>query len=250
MLKRFNILHVHIIYFFAESYVAGEVSHFTNHSNMPSSTIADLTGDMFFYSMRQSISPDREIACTNPNQSDEKEPPLLEELEIYPERILHKTLLMLNPFLDDTAFDKSIHLIHESDLAGPIGFCLLFGVCLFVAGSKVHFGYIYGLSMISVCGMYALLLMMTDGTGRWLTFARVASAVGYGILPIVWLSFYSIFVSLNSSFGITVSMLCITLATMGSSRMLCLLANVRNKRLLIAYPSALVYIAFTFLVLF
>lgn len=235
---------------FAESFLPGDVSHFTNQSYLPGSTNADHTGDMFFYSIRQSISPGREITCTNPNQIDENEPPLLEELEIYPERILHKSLLILNPFHGDVAFDKSIDLIHEADLAGPIVFSLLFGVILFVAGSKVHFGYIYGLSMISVCGMYALLLMMSDGVGQLLTFARVASALGYGILPIVWLSIFSIFVSLNSTFGIIVAMLCITLATLGSSRLLCRLANDSNKRLLITYPCALVYIAFTFLVLF
>lgn len=199
--------------------------------------------------MRQSISPGRDTTI-KPNQIDENEPPLLEELEIYPERILHKSLLILNPFHVDDAFDKSTDLIQESDLAGPIVFCLLFGVFLFVAGNKVHFGYIYGLSMISVCGMYALLLTMTDGVGRLLTLARVASALGYGVLPIVWLSMFSIFVSLNSTFGISVALLCITLGTLGSSRMLCLLANNSGLRLLIAYPCALVYIAFTFLVLF
>lgn len=231
-----------MFFFFVESFVPGEVSHFNN---------ADQTEDMFFYSMRQSISPERDITCkTILKQCDENEPPLLDELEIYPERILHKSMLILNPFHVDAALDKSPELIREPDLAGPIVFCLLFGVSLFVAGSKVHFGYIYGLSMISVCGMYALLLMMTDGCGQILTFVRVASAMGYGILPIVWLSILSIFVSFNSTFGITVAMLCITLSTLGSSRMCVSLANDSSRRLLIAYPCALVYIAFTFLVVF
>lgn len=237
-------------YIVIESFVPGDDSHFTNQSYVPSTTNADQTGDMFFYSMRQSISPGRDITFIKPNQIDENEPPLLEELEIHPERILHKSLLILNPFHVDDTHDKSVDLGYESDLAGPIVFCLLFGVCLFVAGSKIHFGYIYGLSMISVCGMYALLLMLTDEIARLLTFARVASALGYGILPIVWLSIFSIFVSLNSTFGIIIAMMCITLATLGSSRMLCLLAHDTNKRLLIAYPCALAYIAFTFLVLF
>lgn len=247
MVNETHSIELNAFFIVVESFVPGEVSHFTNQSYVPSSTNADQTGDMFFYSMRQSISPGRDITFMKPNQIDENEPPLLEELEIYPERILHKSLLILNPF---HAHDKSVDLGYESDLAGPIVFCLLFGVCLFVAGSKIHFGYIYGLSMISVCGMYALLLMLTDEIGRLLTFARVASALGYGILPIVWLSIFSIFVSLNSTFGIIVAMMCITLATLGSSRMLCLLTHDTNKRLLIAYPCALAYIAFTFLVLF
>lgn len=242
-LKRYSNIHS---FYFADSFFPGELSPFTNQSH-----IAEQTGDMFFYSTRQSTSPGRDITCTpNSNHIDENEPPLLDELEIYPERILRKTVFILNPFHVDVAFDQSIDLIHEPDLAGPIAFCLLFGVCLFVTGSKVHFGYIYGLSMISVCGMYALLLMLADASRRLLTFARVASALGYGILPIVWLSIFGIFVSLNSSFGIIAAMLCITLATLGSSRMLCWLANDQNKRLLIAYPCALIYISFTFLVVF
>lgn len=231
---------IKFVLIFTESFGPSEVSRF-NH--------ADQTSDTFFYSMRQSISPGREIS-QNPNQIDGTEPPLLDELEIDPQRILHKSLLILNPFHVDEVIGKSADLIHESDLAGPIVFCLLFGVCLFVAGSKVHFGYIYGLSMISVCGMYTLLLLMADGIGRLLTIARVASALGYGILPILWLSIFSIFVSLSSTFGIVVYMLCIALATLGSSRMLCLLSNDANKKLLITYPCALIYTAFTFLVVF
>lgn len=231
---------------FPESFVPGELTQFTNQSYRPNST----NQTDFFYSMRQSISPGREITYSNSTYVSEVEASLLEELEIYPERILHKSLLILNPFHVNKPLNETIDLIHESDLAGPIVFCLLFGVCLFVAGSKVHFGYIYGLSMISVLGMYAFLLMMTDGMCRLLTFSRVASALGYGILPIVWLSIFSIFVSLNSTIGFVLVTMCTTLATMGASQMLCLLANVPDKRLLIAYPCALVYIAFTFFVLF
>lgn len=240
-----------IIFFFisAEIFVPGELIHFTNQSYWPMTNNVDQSGDLLFYSIRQSISPERQITCSNPNQINENERPLLEELEIYPKRIFHKSLLILNPFHIDSAFDKSPDLIQKSDLAGPLAFCLLFGICLFIAGSKVHFGYIYGLSMISVCGMYALLSLMSEGIGRLLSFTRVASALGYGILPIVWLSFFNIFVSLNSTSGIIVAMLCIILATLGSSRMLCLLAHNSNKRILIAYPCALTYIAFTLFLL-
>lgn len=213
-----------------------------------SNTNVDQTGDLLFYSIRQSITPDREIAYVQANEWEKIEPPLLDELEIYPDRILKKSLLILNPFEDNETLHDSLISIHESDLAGPVVFCLLLGVSLFVAGSNAHFGYIYGLSMISVCGMYALLWMLSSHQS--LTFVRVASVLGYGILPVVWLSLLNIFLSLNSTCGITVVVVSLTLSSMGTSRMLCLMTDDVDKRLLIAYPCTLIYIAFAFFVLF
>ena len=37
----------------------------------------------------------------------------------------------------------SEHILDDTDLAGPLCFCLLLGACLLLSG-KVHFGYIYG----------------------------------------------------------------------------------------------------------
>lgn len=45
-----------------------------------SNTNVDQTGDLLFYSIRQSNTPDREIACVQANEWEKIEPPLLDEL--------------------------------------------------------------------------------------------------------------------------------------------------------------------------
>lgn len=71
------------------------------------------------------------------------EAPLLEELGINFDQIMEKTLAVINP-LKSTQPD----ILRDSDLAGPLVFCLAFGCFLLLSG-KVSFGYIYG---IGVCG--------------------------------------------------------------------------------------------------
>nr|XP_023026318.1 protein YIPF5 [Leptinotarsa decemlineata] len=46
------------------------------------------------------------------------EPPLLEELEIYPDRIVEKVLAVLNPLRGHSLADDAEYLTKESDLAG------------------------------------------------------------------------------------------------------------------------------------
>lgn len=57
--------------------------------------------------------------------SFDDEPPLLEELGINFDHIYRKTLAVLNPF---TVTDAKI--INETDLAGPLCFCLALGATL------------------------------------------------------------------------------------------------------------------------
>jgi len=51
--------------------------------------------------------------------------PLLQELEIYPDHIREKTLEVLNP-----ARPIKDEYLQDADLAGPLVFCLVLGVCL------------------------------------------------------------------------------------------------------------------------
>ena len=99
-----------------------------------------------------------------------------------------QTLAVLNPTVkvdSETA--------NDTDLAGPLVFCLLFGGILLLSG-KVHFGYIYGVGLLGCVGMYALLnLMSVNGV----SFVCVMSVLGYCILPMVYLSTLSLAVSLQ-----------------------------------------------------
>lgn len=182
------------------------------------------------------------------DEYDVDEPPLLDELEIYPERIIEKSMAVLNPF--HAAELSPSYLFEQTDLAGPILFCLTMAVSLFLSGSKAHFGYIYGLCMISVIGMYALCTLMCNTSDHFVSVTAVASILGYSMLPIVWLSIVGIAMSLHSIVGLCLAGMAVLLATVGASNIFCLMTGDRNQRLLLAYPCLLVYLIFVLLVLF
>ena len=72
------------------------------------------------------------------------EPPLLEELGINFDHIIQKTKVVLNPLI---GVDQSV--VNETDLAGPLVIILALGSMLLLTG-KMHFGYIYGISIFAV----------------------------------------------------------------------------------------------------
>jgi hypothetical protein len=99
-----------------------------------------------------------------------------------------KGITVLNPLKE---VDRTI--MNDTDLAGPLVFCFLFGGFLLLSG-KVHFGYIYGVALVGWLSMYAILnLMATNGIDAY----QVASVLGYSILPIVILSSISILTQLR-----------------------------------------------------
>ena len=65
------------------------------------------------------------------HDDDEDSTPLLQELEIYPDHIREKTLEVLNP-----ARPIKDEYLQDADLAGPLVFCLVLGVCLLFVRSK------------------------------------------------------------------------------------------------------------------
>ncbi|XP_026759725.2 protein YIPF5 [Galleria mellonella] len=177
------------------------------------------------------------------------EPPLLDELEIYPDRILEKTLAVLNPFHGQSKADDANFLLRDTDIAGPIAFCLALAVCLFLSGNKAHFGYVYGLSVMSVVLMYFLLSLMSRTEGVF-TLLSVASVLGYCMLPMVVLAGLGIFVSLEGTIGLTLSALAVIWSALSASRLFVTMSGDAEQRPLIAYPCALVNGVFALLVLF
>lgn len=165
---------------------------------------------------------------------------------------MEKTLNILNPFKSsEKQAVNDLEFLSESDLAGPIGFYLSLAFCLFLSDTRKDiFGYVYGLSIISVVLMYVLLKLMCLSNESPITISNVASILGYSLLPIVCLSALGIFYSLNNKFGIILAIFSIFMSTSASSRIFCLITGDKNQRFLLAYPSALVYIIFTLLVLF
>lgn len=190
----------------------------------------------------------REFFFKDQQAEFEDDLPLLDELEIFPSQILEKTKAVLNPFQSS---ENDIKFLSETDLAGPIGFYLALAFCLFLSDTRKDiFGYVYGLSIISVIFMYILLNLMSLKKDSPISIINVASILGYSVTPIVFLSLLGIFFSLKNKFGIILAIVAIFLSTSASSRIFCLVTGDSKQRYLLAYPSALVYVIFTLLVLF
>ncbi|XP_020496938.2 protein YIPF5-like [Labrus bergylta] len=173
--------------------------------------------------------------------SPEEEPPLLEELGINFDHIWQKTLTVLNPF---KPADGSI--MNETDLTGPILFCIALGVTLMMAG-KAHFGYVYGTSATGCTGMYILLSLMSSLA---VSYGCVASVLGYCLLPMVALSAFAVFCSLQGFLGTVLALLGICWCSFSASKIFSSTLAMEGQQLLVAYPCALLYGLFALLTVF
>ncbi|XP_062513795.1 protein YIPF5-like isoform X2 [Corticium candelabrum] len=117
-----------------------------------------------------------------------EEPPLLEELGINFDHIKDKTLQVLNPLKRADS-----HIMDDTDMAGPLIFCLLFGFLLLLHG-KVHFGYIYGVGVLGCLSLYAVLNLMSVGG---VSAGVVMSILGYCLLPMVMLCALTLVVTIR-----------------------------------------------------
>ncbi|XP_044080371.1 protein YIPF7 [Neovison vison] len=171
----------------------------------------------------------------------EEEPPLLEELGINFDHIWQKTLTVLNPL---KPADGSI--MNETDLTGPILFCIALGATLLLAG-KVQFGYVYGMSAIGCLGIHTLLNLMSSSGA---SYGCVASVLGYCLLPMVILSSCAIFFSLQGTFGTVLALVIIGWCSLSASKIFSSALGMEGQQLLIAYPCGLLYGLFALLTVF
>ncbi|XP_019940411.2 protein YIPF7-like [Paralichthys olivaceus] len=171
----------------------------------------------------------------------EEEPPLLEELGISFDHIWQKTLTVLNPF---KPADGSI--MNETDLTGPILFCVTLGVFLMMAG-KAHFGCIYGISATACIVVYILLSLMSTVA---VSYGCVASVLGYCLLPIVALSAFAVFYSLQGMLGTLLALLVICWSSFSASKIFISTLAMEGQQMLVAYPCALLYGLFILLAVF
>ncbi|XP_041049986.1 protein YIPF5 isoform X3 [Carcharodon carcharias] len=173
--------------------------------------------------------------------SFEDEAPLLEELGINFDHIWQKTLTVLHPL---KAADGSI--MNETDLAGPMVFCLAFGATLLLVG-KIQFGYVYGISAIGCLGMYCLLNLMSM-TG--VSFGCVASVLGYCLLPMIILSSFAVIFSLQGMLGVIIAAMIIGWCSLSASKIFISALAMEGQQLLVAYPCALLYGVFALISVF
>lgn len=109
----------------------------------------------------------------------------MEELEVNLPHIWSKSMTVLNPLHRYSPnHQRDAHMMDDTDLAGPLLFCFVFGILLFLAG-KSHFGYIYGVALLGSLSIYFLLNAMSDdGIDAY----RVMSVLGYCLLPLCGLA--------------------------------------------------------------
>lgn len=175
------------------------------------------------------------------NSSFDDEPPLLEELGINFDHIWQKTLTVLHPL---KVADGSI--MNETDLAGPMVFCLAFGATLLLSG-KIQFGYVYGISAIGCLAMYCLLNLMSM-TG--VSFGCVASVLGYCLLPMILLSSFGVIFSLQGMMGVILTAAIIGWCSFSASKIFISALAMDGQQLLVAYPCALLYGVFALISVF
>ncbi|KAM9477308.1 protein YIPF7 [Clarias gariepinus] len=189
----------------------------------------------------QIFEPAASTVAPEHTDSFEDEPPLLEELGINFDHIWQKTLTVLNPM---KPADGSI--MNETDLTGPVIFCITLGATLLMAG-KVHFGYVYGISALGCAGMYILLNLMSIST---ISYGCVASVLGYCLLPMVALSAFAVFYSLQGVIGILLALFVIGWCSLSASKIFTTTLDMGGQQLLVAYPCTLLYGVFALLTIF
>ncbi|KAH8585244.1 Yip1p like integral membrane [Cryptosporidium sp. chipmunk genotype I] len=184
------------------------------------------------------------------------EPPLLEELGIDPANIAKylKCVIMFKSIKEYSGSnnismkeDGSNNNQIEWDMAGPILLIACLGFFLLLAG-KIHFGYIYGIGILSCIGTYILLNIMSSSQS--IDLYTTMSILGYSLLPIVILAGISVIFSLRTKFGIIMAIFFNMWSTITASRFFEYTVSLKHQRYLIAYPIALLYASFTIVTIF
>ncbi|GAA5977689.1 hypothetical protein JCM11641_001379 [Rhodosporidiobolus odoratus] len=166
----------------------------------------------------------------------EGEPPLLEELGINFDHILQKSLTVMNPL-------RSVdpHIMDDADLAGPLVFCFVFASFLLLSG-KPQFSYIYGVALVGSMSVYALLNLMSESG---IDAHRTASVLGYCILPLVFLSAFSVVARLDGMLGYILSSISVLWCSYSASSIFASVLQLSAQRFLVGYPVGLLYTAFS-----
>ncbi|CAG0884116.1 unnamed protein product [Darwinula stevensoni] len=151
------------------------------------------------------------------------------------------TLAVLNPMKQTKP-----EILQDTDLAGPLAFCLALGAFLLLNG-KVHFGYIYGIGVVGCLGMYFLLNMMSmDGVSIGVT----VSVLGYCLLPMVGVSGLAVIFTLKGGIGLVATLLSVFWCSWSASKLFVTALAMDHQQPLVAYPCALLYGVFALLSVF
>jgi len=172
------------------------------------------------------------------------EPSLWEELGFDMNLIKTKASIVLNP-------RKKIEnekILHDTDLGGPFICCLLLGFCLLLGG-KVHFGYIFG---YSVLGSYAISVLMNlmISSEQTIGISHTMSVLGYGLLPMNILALSSLSFSANGFILPIIAVIVVLWSTYSASSLFVRVLSLSEQQGLIAYPVGLLYACFALMAIF
>ncbi|CAM9403449.1 unnamed protein product [Sphacelaria rigidula] len=171
----------------------------------------------------------------------ENEPPLLEELGINFEHIWSKTLAVILP-----TKRIDINYLDDTDLAGPLVFCLCFGLCLLLTG-KPHFGYIYGFGMFGCAATFMVLNLIGE---KPIDVWKTASVLGYCLLPVIGLAALGIVKDLTGHVGHMLGGIAVVWCTISATRLFEEYLDMRRQRYLVAYPVGLLYACFVLITVY
>ncbi|XP_031341002.1 protein YIPF5 [Photinus pyralis] len=155
--------------------------------------------------------------------------------------ILFQTLTVLNPFRT-----PDFQAVQDTDLAGPLVFCLAFGGFLLLSG-KVHFSYIYGFGALGCLFVWTLLnLMSTQGVNV----GTVITVLGYCLLPMVILSGVNVVFNLQGYVGTILTGVAIFWCSLSASKLFVIALQMQHQQPLVLYPCGLLYGVFALITIF
>eukprot|EP01117_Protostelium_nocturnum_P012302 TRINITY_DN4529_c0_g1_i1.p1 TRINITY_DN4529_c0_g1~~TRINITY_DN4529_c0_g1_i1.p1 ORF type:complete len:228 (-),score=88.14 TRINITY_DN4529_c0_g1_i1:185-868(-) len=172
----------------------------------------------------------------------EEEPPLWEELGFDPNFIKTKAIQLLTP-------RKQIEerVLRDDDLGGPFLFCILLGFALVLQGGKLHFGYIFGYSVMGSLLVYFLVNLLSEQS---IGFSHTMSILGYCLFPMIILALSSFPFPPSQIVGFVIAMVIVLFCTYSASSAFVRVMGTNDQKFLLAYPVALIYASFALIVVF
>jgi len=178
---------------------------------------------------------------SNAPETFEDEEPLWKELGFDPDFIKTKTLAVL--FKKKTLNEI---LLNDTDLGGPLIFCLLLGGCL-VLSRKIQFGYVFGYGLMGSLAMCLLLNLMSE---QGIGFYHTTSVLGYCLAPMIPLALASLLFPPTTIPGFLLAAVIIGFCTYSASFTFGKVLGIMDEGLLFAYPILLLYTCFALIVMF
>ena len=111
----------------------------------------------------------------------------------------------------------------------------------------MQFSYVYGFAAIGCILMFGVMNLMSD---VGLSLSRTSSVLGYCLLPMVLLSFISVFLGMNGYVAAFFSSFSIFWCTFASSNIFVNVLKMERQRILVAYPLFLLYATFALIAIF